>query len=394
MTRRATVAIATAARRPVANSQRVRSLPVQPPHLPSGERWTDRSLSSWLPVSTRSSTSSSSSRRIDRSTATSAPTRAPTASRWRTACRRSACPIPAVVAKRPTTTLLTSTAAGRTVSHNAKVDVDGGKIDGFIASATSGKKGCGANVNTVDNPTMLELGYAGRHGLPHAAEIPNYWTYAKDFTLDDHMFEPVASWSLPDHLYLVSGWSAKCSSPAPLELRQRDQRALHPRADAEVRGPGHRHRYGRRVPTPGPTSRGSSTTSTSRGPITFRLATSPIATTTQPWRAPLWRRATSPRASGTRSPSSRTCRRTTRSATSSPSTTTSPKPRRDVALGHVDYSIPGRQRAPASQRAPGPGLRHCGHQRGDEEPGLGLDGHFLAVGRLGWLLRQRRAAAR
>ena len=29
------------------------------------------------------------------------------------------------------------------------------------------------------------------------------------------MFEPVASWSLPDHLYLVSGWSAKCSSPAP-----------------------------------------------------------------------------------------------------------------------------------------------------------------------------------
>ena len=51
-------------------------------------------------------------------------------------------------------------------------------------------------------------------GYHTAAEIPNYWTYAKDFVLDDHMFEPVASWSLPDHLYLVSGWSAKCSSPA------------------------------------------------------------------------------------------------------------------------------------------------------------------------------------
>ena len=29
------------------------------------------------------------------------------------------------------------------------------------------------------------------------------------------MFEPVKSWSLPDHLYLVSGWSARCSNPAP-----------------------------------------------------------------------------------------------------------------------------------------------------------------------------------
>ena len=52
-------------------------------------------------------------------------------------------------------------------------------------------------------------------GYHTAAEIGNYWTYAQDFVLDDHMFEPVKSWSLPDHLYLVSGWSAKCSSPNP-----------------------------------------------------------------------------------------------------------------------------------------------------------------------------------
>jgi len=52
-------------------------------------------------------------------------------------------------------------------------------------------------------------------GYHDAREIPNYWTYAKDFTLDDHMFEPVASWSLPDHLYMVSAWSALCGTASP-----------------------------------------------------------------------------------------------------------------------------------------------------------------------------------
>jgi phospholipase C len=100
--------------------------------------------------------------------------------------------------------------------HNAgsaRVDVNGGKMDGFIAQATKGKKGCGSS--RVDNPACSNSATPDVMGYHTAAEIPNYWTYAKDFTLDDHMFEPVASWSLPDHLYLVSGWSAKCSSPSP-----------------------------------------------------------------------------------------------------------------------------------------------------------------------------------
>ena len=100
--------------------------------------------------------------------------------------------------------------------HNAgsaRVDVNGGKMDGFITQATKGKKGCGAN--TVDNPACSNSATPDVMGYHTAAELPNYWTYAKDFALDDHMFEPVASWSLPDHLYLVSGWSAKCSSPSP-----------------------------------------------------------------------------------------------------------------------------------------------------------------------------------
>ena len=127
---------------------------------------------------------------------------------------------------------------------NAKADVDGGKMDGFIAQATDAKKGCGANV-TVDNPDCSNSATPDVMGYHTAAEIPNYWTYAKDFVLDDHMFEPVASWSLPDHLYLVSGWSAKCSSPNPTSCVERHHGPLHPGADAEVRRPGHRHRHGR-----------------------------------------------------------------------------------------------------------------------------------------------------
>ena len=50
-------------------------------------------------------------------------------------------------------------------------------------------------------------------GYHDQREIPNYWTYARDFVLQDHMFEPNASWSLPAHLYMVSEWSAFCSTP-------------------------------------------------------------------------------------------------------------------------------------------------------------------------------------
>ena len=109
--------------------------------------------------------------------------------------------------------------------HNvaaARRDVDGGKMDGFVAEAESGKKGCGQN---VDSPACSQSAAPDVMGYHTAAEIPNYWTYAQDFVLDDHMFEPVRSWSLPDHLYLVSGWSAICSNPDPSSCQN------------EIRGP-------------------------------------------------------------------------------------------------------------------------------------------------------------
>jgi phospholipase C len=94
---------------------------------------------------------------------------------------------------------------------NATADINGGKMDGFIAQALKGQK------TTCASPTDPNCGGNGKSGgsdvmgYHDAREIPNYWTYAQDFVLQDHMFEPNASWSLPEHLFMVSEWSAKCS---------------------------------------------------------------------------------------------------------------------------------------------------------------------------------------
>ena len=56
-------------------------------------------------------------------------------------------------------------------------------------------------------------------GYHTGADIPNYWKYARDFVLQDHMFQPDLSWSLPSHLYLVSEWSARCANGNPMSCR-------------------------------------------------------------------------------------------------------------------------------------------------------------------------------
>jgi phospholipase C len=90
---------------------------------------------------------------------------------------------------------------------NAAADIDGGKMDGFIAQAEQAQKGCvnPTNPNCTNSAGVDVMGYHDAH------EIPNYWAYARNFVLQDHMFEPNASWSLPAHLFMVSEWSAKCS---------------------------------------------------------------------------------------------------------------------------------------------------------------------------------------
>jgi phospholipase C len=90
---------------------------------------------------------------------------------------------------------------------NAIADVDRGGMDGFISQAARARKGC--RVQT--DPACTFTAIPDVMGYHTASDIPNYWTYAKDFVLQDHMFEPNASWSLPAHLFEVSEWSAYCT---------------------------------------------------------------------------------------------------------------------------------------------------------------------------------------
>ncbi len=93
----------------------------------------------------------------------------------------------------------------------ALTDINGGKMDGFVTSVVEGRKDYCANPSRP-GCTSGEQG-PDAMGWHDAREIPNYWAYAQNFVLQDRMFEPSASWSLPAHLFLVSGWSAKCKDP-------------------------------------------------------------------------------------------------------------------------------------------------------------------------------------
>ena len=99
--------------------------------------------------------------------------------------------------------------------YDSIADIDGGKMDGFLrqqqeginnqCSGTSDPTTCANNLATVD-----VMGYHDRR------ELPNYWTYADNFVLQDHMYASASTWSLPVHLFIVSGWAARCSSSDPM----------------------------------------------------------------------------------------------------------------------------------------------------------------------------------
>ncbi len=95
----------------------------------------------------------------------------------------------------------------------AAADIDGGKMDGFLATAARVNLTCTefAEPDCADGPRN-STDVMGYHT---GSDIPNYWMYAHDFVLQDHMFEPTASWSLPAHLFMVSEWSADCKTHHP-----------------------------------------------------------------------------------------------------------------------------------------------------------------------------------
>lgn len=105
---------------------------------------------------------------------------------------------------------------GPHASWASDVDVNGGKMDGFIQAAVNHTKGdhCVAPARFVQpGCTVGPNGEPPLMGYFERPEIPNYWAYADRYVLQDRMFAPTDSWSLPSHLFLVSGWSAECSDP-------------------------------------------------------------------------------------------------------------------------------------------------------------------------------------
>jgi phospholipase C len=91
----------------------------------------------------------------------------------------------------------------------------GCKMDGFVSQREQ-ELGCAADptfpacvpcTTSSTGPCDDVMGYHD------GSDLPNYWRYAHDFVLQDHMFAPNASWSLPQHLFMVSEWSAYCTNP-------------------------------------------------------------------------------------------------------------------------------------------------------------------------------------
>ena len=101
--------------------------------------------------------------------------------------------------------------------HNEEAstrDVNGGRMDGFVRTVIDGAEHC---ADHRGDPACAR--YLGPQGQPDVMSyhtrrtIPNYWRYAKEFVLQDHMFAPADSWTLPAHLFLVSAWAATCEDP-------------------------------------------------------------------------------------------------------------------------------------------------------------------------------------
>ncbi|HJS27243.1 MAG TPA: alkaline phosphatase family protein [Actinomycetota bacterium] len=101
--------------------------------------------------------------------------------------------------------------------HNEEAstkDVNAGRMDGFVRAVVEGNEHC---ADHREDPACTT--YLGPEKQPDVMSyhtrrtIPNYWRYAEEFVLQDHLFAPADSWTLPAHLFLVSAWAATCEDP-------------------------------------------------------------------------------------------------------------------------------------------------------------------------------------
>ncbi|MBX6773063.1 MAG: alkaline phosphatase family protein [Chloroflexi bacterium] len=91
---------------------------------------------------------------------------------------------------------------------DAVADIDGGRMDGFVARAYVEM---GRALPVPCPPSRASCAPAADPrdvmGWHDSREIPNYWNYARLYVLQDHMFSSVPSYTLPNRLYLLAGQS-------------------------------------------------------------------------------------------------------------------------------------------------------------------------------------------
>ncbi|MCJ7832023.1 MAG: alkaline phosphatase family protein, partial [Actinobacteria bacterium] len=100
--------------------------------------------------------------------------------------------------------------------HRASViDVNGGKMNGFIEGAASGPATRKCVLQPSAKSCQRFLGPAGQPDVMSfrvRKDIPNYWALADYGVLMDRFFMAVDSYTLPAHMFIFSGWAATCNS--------------------------------------------------------------------------------------------------------------------------------------------------------------------------------------
>ena len=118
----------------------------------------------------------------------------------------------------------------------AVMSINDGAMDGFVRAGMTKDRSCA--YRRFDPDCARYLGPAQQPDLLSyhtRADIPNYWAYARNYQLQDRMFAPTDSWTLPAHLFLVSAWSAYCPDPSD---------AMSCRSNIDLTKEGQQHRYG------------------------------------------------------------------------------------------------------------------------------------------------------
>jgi len=107
--------------------------------------------------------------------------------------------------------------------YAAIADVATGKMNGFVSAVQNARDRC-VNVHNPNCDLLQQnTGKTDVVGYHVRTDIPNYWQDAQNFVLQDHMFEPNASWSLPEHLFQVSEWAALCQTHDPMQCTNANQ---------------------------------------------------------------------------------------------------------------------------------------------------------------------------